>query len=85
MPQTFRTVGWRTQRAMESFILELQSLSLVIQSGDNFHPRASNMTRRPLADTRGRCFNVLQPGIHEGGHRCRGGLGIQFSVNLGAI
>lgn len=54
-------------RSMERFILELQSLSLVIRSGDNFHPRASNVTRRQRADTRGRPFNVLQPGIREGG------------------
>lgn len=53
--------------AVERFILELESLSLVIGSGEKFHSRASTVTRRPRADTRGRRFNVLQPRIREGG------------------
>lgn len=39
-------------------------------------PEPLNVTRRQQADTRGRRFNVLQPGIHKGGRRRRGRLGI---------
>lgn len=46
---------------------ELESLGLVIRSGEKFQSSASAVTRRPRADTRGRRFNVLQPGILEVG------------------
>lgn len=66
--------------AVERFILELESLSLVLGAGEKFHSGASAVTRRPRADTRGRRFNVLQARDPRKGCGHRGGLGNQFSA-----